>query len=605
MTMPILFRSMIARSASFLLVASVIFLSSHHLHHAAAQQAESQTPTTANPSPDEEFGPAYSFERQPEYSLRKTPLQHNIAPGEKFAYEFRYETELNQTNLAAMGMIAYRATTEDPASLLEAGHAEKEERTGTAFVVRPDGFLVTCCHCVEGAIKVEVHLDGQTYEAKVVDLDPLHDLALLRIDAKNLPLLPIMDSDQIELAEEVRVVGFPLTDVLGESLKISRGTIAGIHTDEEGKSFQLDALINPGNSGGPVVTEKGHVAGVAKSRLAGDGISSIGLAVTSNEIRQMLARQNLKYRIANEADDYLRGPDLAKQVAPAVALLKVTVSSGGVGFADHRVLSYEASYSALTNASLLEGRRPEAAGVPVSGKTLVNPFGEVNYCSGKFALPSLLGSIGTLGFEVLPRDDVNSWKDDRLLLIPSRQTKSICIDTNALPHVGFRPNRQAPYGFDQNDPRKSIGALLVVPAMEVCDYKIIGTSGNFIEIEKTHHVSAIAKDGEKPEFEVQGSARIRFNTREGRLESIHYRGNADVTYRQVTIHTPIVFTLTRNDDLLQKKPTVSQSASMGSPLFPTPPKISRPSTSTPKVTKPAPVSKPIPKVKGLSKLRLD
>src|SRR5262249_46239517 len=150
------------------------------------------------------------------------------------------------------------------------GQPEGEQTmTGTGFVVTADGYLVTCAHVVAGATKIEVALGGRTYAAKAIASDADNDLAVLKGEAGGLPALPLAASDAAEVGQEVRALGFPLSDVLGNDLKATRGTISGISKADGRKRLQIDAPINPGNSGGPLVTEGGEVIGVNSAKLAG------------------------------------------------------------------------------------------------------------------------------------------------------------------------------------------------------------------------------------------------------------------------------------------------------------------------------------------------
>src|SRR5205085_676958 len=138
-----------------------------------------------------------------------------------------------------------------PSTARQAIPDRESQGTGTAFVIHPDGYLLTCQHVTEAATKLEVVLSGKTYPATVVIDDPIHDLAIIRIEATKLPSLRLADSETVQQGEEVRAIGFPLSSILGENIKATRGTIAGINEDEGRKVFQIDASINPGNSGGP------------------------------------------------------------------------------------------------------------------------------------------------------------------------------------------------------------------------------------------------------------------------------------------------------------------------------------------------------------------
>src|SRR5262249_28209210 len=144
------------------------------------------------------------------------------------------------------------------------GNAERKG-SATGFVVHPNGWLVTCAHVVADAAKIEVSLGGRSYPAKVVARHTGADLAVLRIEAQNLPTLALGDSDTAEVGQEVWALGYPLSDVLGNNLKATRGTLSGVNLKNGGKEFQVDASVNPGNSGGPLVNDHGQVLGVTKA----------------------------------------------------------------------------------------------------------------------------------------------------------------------------------------------------------------------------------------------------------------------------------------------------------------------------------------------------
>ncbi|MBC8876426.1 MAG: trypsin-like peptidase domain-containing protein [Planctomycetes bacterium] len=152
-----------------------------------------------------------------------TRLRYRGKKDEPHAYRFRIEMAVGDDRVVTTdGSITYTAR---PAS--EVLPEEESEGTGTAFVVSSDGYLVSCAHVVEGATRIEVTLADKKYPARVVDWNKQRDLALLRIEASGLPELRLGATKDVELAQEVRAVGYPLTDVLGQSVKITRGTIAG------------------------------------------------------------------------------------------------------------------------------------------------------------------------------------------------------------------------------------------------------------------------------------------------------------------------------------------------------------------------------------------
>jgi len=203
-------------------------------------------------------------------------------------------------------------------------HADAAVYSGTAFVVHPDGFLLTCNHVVQGATDIQVLIDGKSYTASVLQEDEKHDLALLQIGLNKLTALPLTNSNQVQLGEEVRACGFPLASVVGTDLKVTRGTISGITTIGVQKVFQVDAPINAGNSGGPLINEKGEVVGVVNAKLAAPDIEGVGFTVPINYARRLLDTEGIEITAGKEAEK-LDGPTLVKRVSTSIAFVKATV----------------------------------------------------------------------------------------------------------------------------------------------------------------------------------------------------------------------------------------------------------------------------------------
>lgn len=191
------------------------------------------------------------------------------------------------------------------------------ESGGSAFVVAEDGYLVTCAHVVDGAEKVVIDLGGARYNARLSVVDYERDLALVRIDASGLQPLVCGDSDGVRLGQDVRVLGYPLSDFLKGQLNVTRGAVSGRLREEDGRLVQVDAAVNPGNSGGPVVNDRGEVIGVASSGLFGQEISGVSFAVPSNEVARLLKRKRVGGAGA-AGPDGLSGPDLVEHVARSV-----------------------------------------------------------------------------------------------------------------------------------------------------------------------------------------------------------------------------------------------------------------------------------------------
>jgi serine protease Do len=164
---------------------------------------------------------------------------------------------------------------------------------GTGFVIDPAGVILTNNHVVNGAQAVEVKLsDERSFPAKVVGTDAPTDIAVVRIDTKDLRPLPLGDSDAIEVGDWVVAIGNPF----GLSHTVSAGIISAkgrtkndVPLDPAGyyDFLQTDASINPGNSGGPLLNLKGEVVGM-NSAIRGGGAQGIGFAIPINMIKQLL-----------------------------------------------------------------------------------------------------------------------------------------------------------------------------------------------------------------------------------------------------------------------------------------------------------------------------
>ena len=134
---------------------------------------------------------------------------------------------------------------------------------GSGFIVSPDGYIVTNAHVVDGASEVTVKLtDRREFTAKVIGADKRTDIALIKIDAKNLPALDINANPAIKRGEWVIAIGSPF----GFESSVSAGVISGVHRalpDGQMVPFiQTDVAVNPGNSGGPLLNAAGQVVGV-------------------------------------------------------------------------------------------------------------------------------------------------------------------------------------------------------------------------------------------------------------------------------------------------------------------------------------------------------
>jgi len=156
---------------------------------------------------------------------------------------------------------------------------------GSGFIIAKDGYIMTNNHVVGGADKITVKLeDGREFKAKIIGTDPHSDVAIIKIDAKNLPVLPLGDSDSLEVGEWVIAVGNPfgLSHTLTAGIVSAKGR-SSIGLEDYENFIQTDAAINPGNSGGPLVDLEGKAVGMNTAIYSrSGGYMGIGFAIPIN-----------------------------------------------------------------------------------------------------------------------------------------------------------------------------------------------------------------------------------------------------------------------------------------------------------------------------------
>ena len=208
---------------------------------------------------------------------------------------------------------------------------ETETGTGSGVVVSADGVIVTNNHVVQDAERVRVRLsDGRSADAKVIGTDPISDLAVLRITAKNLQPIEIGDSRAVEVGLWVMAVGNPL----GFDNTVSVGVVSSLKRSlpvnrDNGlvDAIQTDAAINPGNSGGALCDTSGRLIGINSAIASSTGQSvGIGFAIPTAQVKRVVddilklgyvRYAGLGISYSQRFDGALAYPDFRRQVAEA------------------------------------------------------------------------------------------------------------------------------------------------------------------------------------------------------------------------------------------------------------------------------------------------
>ncbi|NPA42763.1 MAG: PDZ domain-containing protein [Chlorobi bacterium] len=202
------------------------------------------------------------------------------------------------------------------------GQPYKQEGTGSGVIISPNGYIVTNYHVVKDATELEVTLNNRKkYRASIVGIDPQNDLAVLKIDAENLPYMIFGDSDALELGEWVLAIGNPFN--LGTT--VTAGIVSAKARDIKGTTnidsfIQTDAVVNPGNSGGALVNERGELVGINTMIFSMTG-AYIGysFAIPSNIVKKV-TEDIIEYGSIQKGRIGISGVELNDEIAKRLGI---------------------------------------------------------------------------------------------------------------------------------------------------------------------------------------------------------------------------------------------------------------------------------------------
>lgn len=196
------------------------------------------------------------------------------------------------------------------------GRAYSSRGVGSGFILSEDGYIATNNHVVSGATKITVVLDDKTeYEAELVGADAVTDIAVVKIDAENLPVMERGNSDELKVGDLAVAIGTPASIELAGT--VTDGIISAVDrkidiTDDYGRVIktmtliQTNATINPGNSGGPLINGKGQVIGINTMKLT-DEFEGIGFAIPINGAIKIMNQLIADGEVTERNDELVSG----------------------------------------------------------------------------------------------------------------------------------------------------------------------------------------------------------------------------------------------------------------------------------------------------------
>jgi S1-C subfamily serine protease len=215
-------------------------------------------------------------------------------------------------------------------AIVDNGGPDQGGAAGTGFVISTDGVIVSNNHVIEGATNIQAQFsDGTTRAATVLGHDASSDLAVLKVDAANLPTIALGNSDAVQVGDDVVAIGNALA--LEGGLTVTRGIISGLHRQVDTNSggqladvLQTDAAINPGNSGGPLVDALGKVIGINTAIADPGEAQNVGFAIPISQAKPIIDQ------LAQGKQPAYLGVYTADAGSQTAQQLGVTASSGAV-----------------------------------------------------------------------------------------------------------------------------------------------------------------------------------------------------------------------------------------------------------------------------------
>tara|TARA_B100000700_G_scaffold222603_1_gene245358 strand:+ start:1577 stop:2713 length:1137 start_codon:yes stop_codon:yes gene_type:complete len=184
--------------------------------------------------------------------------------------------------------------------------------SGSGFFVSNEGHAITNYHVIKGCDINKLTFKGSQTEVKVLAVDKVNDIAILKSNAKPDVIFPVSNED-VSLLEDVIVAGFPLGKQISSAIKTHKGVVTALAGAGDNYSFfQTDAAINQGNSGGPIINQKGNVVGIAVATWVEEGVQGVHFGIKSSTLKTFASSNGLSFVSPNYRE--LSNKDLGKLI---------------------------------------------------------------------------------------------------------------------------------------------------------------------------------------------------------------------------------------------------------------------------------------------------
>lgn len=247
------------------------------------------------------------------YSQDKSPTKVFNFPNSKITTSTRICTKLKSTDIAEKPKKNTPKTNQNENEIVPAA-------SGTGFFVSSDGNIITNHHVIDQCNIVKVTFKGKTQKTKVIAIDKVNDIAIIKANIKPNKFYAV-SNDDVSLLEDVIVAGYPLGKKVSSAIKTHKGVVTSVAgAGDNYSNFQTDAAINQGNSGGPIINQKGNVVGVAVATWVEEGVQGVHFGIKSSTLKTFANANGLKF--SNPKNRNLSNKELGKLVTEGTVYLE-------------------------------------------------------------------------------------------------------------------------------------------------------------------------------------------------------------------------------------------------------------------------------------------